>query len=430
MRVSHIACIVALTLVFASCTTLSSDESTTLQNNPSDTLLVANINQSRQQTNTEATATPDITPTPQPTQTPAPSNGAIGPYEFPSNVNPLTGLEVEDESVLERRPIIVKVSNSPALVRPQSGIGQADIVYEHYTEAGVTRFSAIFYSQAPTRVGSIRSARLIDYELVPMYQGLLAFSGASIGVDKKIYGSEFVNEYLCLGREDIDQCTVEANAWAPGIVPPSEFADRAYKGVLYGRPYYYRDESIPVPHNMFVSVKDLWDLAEAEGHKQRPGLIGMAFLPEPPPNPTQSGIYTQIRYETTLVEWHYEPESGLYYRSSDGQTHFDANLDQQVTADNVIIAFTGHYLTDIIESGWGENIHWSVQNTVWPEGDAILFRDGLRYDGKWVRPTRTDLMGFRTNDGELLYLKPGNTWIQLVRLPDQMNPEREWVKSE
>lgn len=393
-----------------------------------DMMAVANTGQTIQQTNEETTATP----TPQPTSTPAPIDGAIGPYEFASNINPLTGLEVEDEAILNRRPIIVKVSNSPALVRPQSGIGQADLAWEHYTEAGVTRFSALFYSQAPERVGSIRSARLIDYELVPMYQGMLAFSGASIGVDKRIYGSEVVKEFLCIGREGdvLEQCYVEADAHAPGVVPPSEFAERAYKGVLYGRPYFYRDESIPVPHNMFVSTKDLWDLAEAEGHGQRPDLVGMAFMEEPPENPTGSGLYAQIRYETTLVEWHYEPESGLYYRSSDSQPHFDANLDQQVTANNVVVAYTGHYLTDIIESGWGDNIHWSVQNTVWPEGDMILFRDGLRYEGKWVRPSRPDLMGFRTNDGELLYLKPGNTWFQLVRLPEQMNPEREWVKWE
>jgi hypothetical protein len=393
-----------------------------------EVLILANSDDIKQQANEQATLSP--TRTPVITVTPAPIDGAIGPYEFASAINPLTGLAVEDEETLNRRPIIVKVSNSPALVRPQSGIGQADLVWEHYTEAGVTRFSALFYSQAPQRVGSIRSARLIDYELAPMYQGILAFSGGSIGVEKKIYGSEAVKPLLCQGREDLEQCYTEADAHAPGIVPPSDFADRAYKGVLYGRPTYYRDENIPVPHNMFVSVTDLWDLASADGINQRPDLVGMAFHPEPPPDSAGSGLYAQIRYETTIVEWHYEPESGLYYRSSDGKPHYDANLDEQVTANNVIVAYTGHYLTDIVESGWGENIHWSVQNTVWPAGDAILFRDGVRYAGHWVRPTRSDMMGFRTYNGELLYLKPGNTWIQLVRLQDKMNPEREWVKWE
>ena len=134
-----------------------------------------------------------------------------------------------------RRPIDVKISNAPPLVRPQAGIGAADIVFEHYAEGGLTRFSAIFYSQAPERVGSIRSARLIDYELVPMYQAMLAYSGASIGVEDKIN--------------------------------TSDFADRLFKGVLYGYPYYWRDENIDVPHNMFTNLAALWDLATRGGHQ-------------------------------------------------------------------------------------------------------------------------------------------------------------------
>lgn len=71
-------------------------------------------------------------------------------------------------------------------------------------------------------MGSIRSARLIDLELVPMFGGLLAFSGASIGVEDRLN--------------------------------TSDFAGRLYKGVLYGLPYYWRDEEIEVPHNMFADL--------------------------------------------------------------------------------------------------------------------------------------------------------------------------------
>jgi len=354
--------------------------------------------------------------------------GAIGPFEYGTNINPLTGLEVADAAQLQRRPIVVKVSNSPALVRPQAGIAQADLVFEHYTEVGITRFSAIFYSQAPERVGSIRSARLIDFELVPMYQGLLAFAGASIGVDKRIYGSEAVIQSLCQNREDHEQCRAEADIIGPaGFTPPSDFADRAYKGVLFGRPYYFRDERIPVPHNLFVNLDALWDLAANDGNGERPDLQGMAFHPEPQAGVSGSGIYAQVRYQTTLVEWHYDPETNKYYRSTDGQRHFDANTEEQVNADNVIIVHAGHYLTDIIESQFNDVIHWSAQITVWPEGEAIVLRDGLRYKGRWLRSSRPELMMFETAEGDILYLKPGNTWIQLVRTPQQMDSESEWV---
>lgn len=354
--------------------------------------------------------------------------GALGPLEYESNINPLTGLAVADIAQLERRPIVVKVSNNPAIVRPQAGIGAADLAFEHYTEAGITRFSAIFYGQAPERVGSIRSARLIDYELVPMYDGLLAFAGASVGVDKRIYGSEAVAAFYCNSQQDFSTCLAGVNETGPvGNLEPSEFAERAYKGVLFGRPYYFRDESLPVPHNLFVNPQALWELAAENGQAQRPDLQGMAFHPEPQGTPTGSGIYAQVRYQTTLVEWHYDPPTARYYRSTDGQLHLDANTEEQVSAANVVIIYAGHYLTDIVESEYQGNVNWSVQITVWPEGDAVILRDGVRYEGRWLRPSRPELLSFQTNDGEIIYLKPGNTWFQLVQLPEQMNPEREWV---
>jgi hypothetical protein len=369
------------------------------------------------------------TPTPAPTLTPAPLVGALGPYEYPPAVNPLTGLTLADPSVLDRRPIIVKVSNSPALVRPQAGIQAADLVYEHYTEVGVTRFSAIFWANAPERVGSIRSARLIDYELTPMYQGILAFAGGSIGVEKRIFGSERVIAGLCAQRDDKEVCRAEADVIGPaGFVPPSEFAERAYKGVLYGPPYYFRDTQVAAPHNLFVNLKALWELAAAEGFGQRPALRGMAFHPAVPPNAAGSGLLLEVLYRTELVEWYYDEATGRYYRSSDRQLHLDANTKEQVSAANVIVVYAGHYLTDIVESGWGDAVNWSAQITLWPAGDALFFRDGKRYAGRWLRPSRGELLSFQTADGQIFYLKPGNTWLQVVPLPEQMDPAIEWVR--
>ena len=325
-------------------------------------------------------------------------NLAVGPDNFPPDVTPLTGLTVEDPAVLQRNPVLVKISNAPPLVRPQAGIGAADLVFEHYAEGGLTRFSAIFYGQTPERVGSIRSARLIDYELMPMYDSLLAFSGASIGVED--------------------------------LLNTSEFANRLYKGVLYGRPYYWRDEDIPVPHNMFTNVHALQDLALSEGITHTRDLHGMAFDPQPPQVSEGPVNVIDLRYRATRVRWEYDAESGLYRRFSDGQPHYDANTEQQVTATNVVILYADHAFTDIIESQWQGSVSYSIQVKLWFEGDAVLFRDGQRYDGRWVRPTREDLIGLRTKDGEMLYLKPGNTWFQVVRLPEQQEAAEEWLTVE
>jgi hypothetical protein len=369
------------------------------------------------------TPAPNLETTPEITAEPQAVEGALGPAGFPEDINPLTGLAVEDLAVLERRPMVVKISNAPPLVRPQAGIGEADIIFEHYTEGGLTRLSAVFYGQTPEKVGSIRSARLIDHEIVPMFDGILAFSGGSIGVEKYIFGSEAVNEFYSFieGIEDV----------FPGAPqPPSEYAERAYKGVLYGWPYYWRDEEIPVPHNMFTSPAALWELAAAQGHDQRPHLYGLAFHPDPPPASSGPATDIDLRYRATRIRWLYDEDTGLYRRYADGLGHYDANTQQQVTAANIIVMYAEHTNTHVIESQWEGNISWSVQIAVWGEGDAILLRDGQRYDARWVRTIREHIIALQTTDGEILYLKPGNTWFQIVRLPEQQNPAEEWLSIE
>ncbi|MFN8451337.1 MAG: DUF3048 domain-containing protein [Anaerolineae bacterium] len=321
----------------------------------------------------------------------APPGTRIGPDDYPPGVNPLTGLAVADASVLARRPIDVKISNAPPLVRPQAGIGAADIVFEHYAEGGLTRFSAVFYGQTPERVGSIRSARLIDYEVVPMYQGMLAYSGASTGVGEKIAGSDF--------------------------------ADRVFEGIRFGYPYYWRDESIDAPHNMFTNLAALWELASEDGINTPPDLRGMAFDAAVSPDSAGAATHIDVRYRATRAEWLYDPRKGEYLRFSDGLPHYDANTDQQVTADNVVILYARHTLTDIVESEWQGVKSYSIEIELWFEGDAVLCRDGQHYDVRWSRPTRESLISLYTRDGEPMPFKPGNTWFQVFPLPEQQESD-------
>jgi hypothetical protein len=151
----------------------------------------------------------------------------------------------------------------------------------------------------------------------------------------------------------------------------------------------------------------------------------MAFHPDPPVGSSGPANVIDLRYRATRVRWEYDAEIGRYRRFSDGQPHFDANLNEQVTAANVVVLFADHQFTDIVESQFQDSVSYSIEIRLWFEGDAILFRDGQRYDGHWVRPTREDMIGLRTADGDLLYLKPGNTWFQAVRLPEQQDPEEE-----
>ena len=82
------------------------------------------------------------------------------------NVYPLTGIKTNDP--VDQRIIGVMVNNH-AKARPQTGLSQADIVFEILAEGPITRFLALFQSELPEEIGPVRSAREYYFELAEDY---------------------------------------------------------------------------------------------------------------------------------------------------------------------------------------------------------------------------------------------------------------------
>ena len=99
--------------------------------------------------------------------------------------NPLTGEEKSFDYPEGQRPVAVMVNNimsadSRQSAWPQSGLSQADVIFEMETEGGITRYMAIFrdYTKMPV-VGPIRSARDQFVQLMFPYSCLYVHDGAS-----------------------------------------------------------------------------------------------------------------------------------------------------------------------------------------------------------------------------------------------------------
>ena len=128
---------------------------------------------------TATAVVPTSTPTPASTATPSPVPPTPTPTPNP-NLNPLTGLAVTNTAFLQQRPLEVVVNNSP-VARPQYGLSKADVVFEYVMDGwSVTRFTAIYLGQEAERIGPVRSARLINLHLAPMFDAALVASGASV----------------------------------------------------------------------------------------------------------------------------------------------------------------------------------------------------------------------------------------------------------
>ena len=326
---------------------------------------------------TEAPPTPEVTPTPDTVVLAAKAAAFAGR-------NPLTGEEVTDPESLNRRPIAVKLSNAPAdYTRPQAGLNDADIIFEHWTEGAVTRFTALFYGTVPPNVGPVRSARLIDLELPAMYDAMLAFSGASVGVNQRLNASDFSDRLL--------------RAAEPGF-------------------YRTGDTSKAFEHTLYIRMDQLWQAVADKGLNTAP-VFGTynAFTEVAPEGGSPAGKIF-IDYKTEKVEWVWDAEIGKFRRWMDFEEHVDANTEEQVTAANVIF-LTPYHVNDanICEQiNNGVCAALSIEIQLWGSGPAVVFRDGQRFDVTWHRDGRNDQLTFTDTAGNPFPLQIGNTWVQLV----------------
>jgi hypothetical protein len=102
---------------------------------------------------------------------------AQNPNEITGNINILSGQEISD-TVLNARPFAIMVENTPD-ARPQSGIIDADVIFEVVDEYGVTRFVSIFSSKNPNLIGPVRSTRPYYAEIARSFDPVLVFWGTA-----------------------------------------------------------------------------------------------------------------------------------------------------------------------------------------------------------------------------------------------------------
>ena len=311
--------------------------------------------------------------------------------------NPLTGEVVADPTVLNRRPILCKISNWPAeYVRPQSGLNSADIVFEHYAEGNITRFSALFYGETPEQVGPVRSARLVDLELPLMYDSALCFSGGSTGQG--------------------------ANRGVYNLMFETQFANRVLRpeGSSYFRT---GDTSKPFEHTFYNRPEAAWARLDELGENRAPSYVSnMAFNSEAPMEISAPASYVSVWYgagKGTHVEWNWDAERGQWLRSADGAPVIDANDGEQVAVSNVIVIKAPHVINRNICETQTETqcIAFSTEIQIWGGGFASIFRDGRQVNGSWQRQDRNAngmMFTFFDDAGNPIPLQLGSTWIQLA----------------
>jgi hypothetical protein len=283
---------------------------------------------------------------------------------------PLTGAPVVDEAALDRPALIVKIDNAPG-AWPQTGLNQADIVYEENVE-GWTRFAAVFHSQGSDPVGPVRSGRTQDISLgTSLDRPLLVWSGGNATVTSLINRSDLVN--------------MSVSAAGPNGG-------------------YYRSSDMRAPHNLFTRTSSIWALDEGRGGRPGPQFDYRAS-DEPADGTAVTGV--KLRMDGSMrASWEWNASDGVFERTHDREPHLLSD-GSQVSAHNVLI-LECEYKTSVADSRSPE-----AQTT--GSGRAWIFTDGLLIEGTWSRPDQQSPWTLATDAGAVIALSPGRTWVSLVR---------------
>jgi hypothetical protein len=293
------------------------------------------------------------------------------PTPTPDATCPLTGEDPSKGVDLARPAVAIKVENSPQ-ARPQTGLEEADVVFEEIVEGGITRFLVIFHCHDSMQVGPVRSARFDDPKIAKPFTRLLAFSGANAIVLRELAEQKMV--------------TVEENTSS---------------GALFRDP----PGTIDI-HNLFGDTTKLRKLDKA---KRVDGAAGGFFEFGPLSSGAKKARSVSVNF-TSSNTIQYRWKKGAWRRYEAGAP-FTTTGGGQIAVPNVLIQEVRvEHSGKIVDSAGNP----SPDIDLLSGGRAFLFRDGRVIKGTWKSKKKGTVTVFETKKGEPFVFDEGATWVELV----------------
>jgi hypothetical protein len=317
----------------------------------------------------EPTPAPTVTETF--TQSPAAVDKKAPPA--PAQTWPLTGVPGE---VADRPAVAVKIENSPES-RPQTGLEDADIVWEEIVEGGIARYIAVWHSVMPSEIGPIRSIRPMDGNIVGPLHGLMVCSGGKA-------------PFIATARDaELQVLTMDGG-------------DRGF----------YRVNTRPAPHNVYADPADF--LAQADTKHSASPVPQFAYAPS---MSVASAATAGADAPTIAVAmsggahpaWTWDPTAEVWERS-EGENPAEAASGTRLTAANVV-AMKVDVRTAQGRDPAGNSIPESI---VIGEGTGFVASAGKILHIQWSKESATAVAAITDDDGHPVTLAPGPTWVELV----------------
>ncbi|MDD3999064.1 MAG: DUF3048 domain-containing protein [Candidatus Shapirobacteria bacterium] len=370
------------------------------------------------------------TSSPTPTPISPPETGYLS-FEGPkTEVCPINGekFSIEAKNIWStRRPLTVMIENHLDS-RPQSGLMNADVVYEAIAEGGITRFMAVYYCNATRTttqkydVGPVRSARSYFLDLASEY------------ADYPLY--THVGGANCSAATPGGPCTTNIKAQAVEQIAKYGWNNKGTWSDLSQFSLSYKacrrepdrtGETWDTEHTMYCSTTELWNVAASRGltnlteinnsswdKKFRPWL----FTAE---DKASENIVSTISFDfwgdkAYAVTWKYDLASNRYLRINGGEAVVDFNIQQPLSTKNLIIQFAkesrsidehAHNLYALVGSGTG-----------------LYFSNGQKTEITWSKADRQARTIFKDKlSGKEINFVPGQIWVEILPLGNKISYE-------
>ncbi|MCB2289813.1 DUF3048 domain-containing protein [Clostridium sp. CS001] len=278
-----------------------------------------------------------------------------------------TGEEVKKE-VLDNIAVLAIVENS-VNARPQSGLNNADIVYETLAEGGIPRFIALFQKNKAEKVGPIRSARSYFLDISKEYNLPFAHCGGS---EEALI--EIKNENLMSMNE-----------------------------MAYGSTY-WRDNERTAPHNLYTSTEELRELVKTKNFIKAPTVklkFDKSYWESDKLSQATDVLLKINKFYTTS----YTYKDGLYYKSMDGTTSTNKEDKLPLAFKNIVVQ-----ITSIKLQSDGNHIDIALVG----QGNGYVISNGKFTKMHWSKKDSASQTHLTDDQGNDLPLSPGNTWWNIV----------------
>ncbi len=334
-------------------------------------LILAACSGSVEDAGTSTTAEPTTTTTEATTTTSAVTTTEGGP------ASPINGLPVDDPALLDRRLLAVKMDNH-SNARPQSGVQEADVVFEIVVE-GITRFLTLWQQSDTEYFGPMRSGRPTDpHILTALNEPTFAISGAQ--------------------------------TWVQALI-------RSMDVHLIGevRPATFRVSNRNAPHNLYANTILLREDADRLGYPDEPPT-GAIWVFGDLPSTAEPASSITIDFAGNIVDWDWDEASGTWLRTADGQESNWVTEDGEegrIGFPVLVALYTEQYRHS--PPGRGKALPSSLTTG---SGEAFVFADGRVVKGTWERATEKDWFTLTDSSGKVIPVPVGKAWISLVPVND------------